>query len=117
LNSLLKELGYEQKCVTIYEDNEGCINLSKNPQEFKRTRQIQVKYHFIRQHVRDNKIKLVYTNKKDQLADFHTKGMQAPKLQDLLNRVGLYQATQHGRELELPRSVLLYVLSLNCGNL
>ena len=72
LRSLLSELGFDQGCTTIYEDNEGCINLSKNPQEFKRTRHVQVKYHFIRSHVKSGNVKLVYCDTKDQLADFLT---------------------------------------------
>ena len=100
LKSLLDEIGYPQGCVTIYEDNEACINLSKNPQEFKRTRHIQVKYHFIRSHVKSNSVKLVYVSTKDQLADFLTKGVSGARLMELLHKIGVYQTTQHGRELE-----------------
>ena len=49
---LLEKLGMRQKTVNIYEDNQGCIALTKNPQENKRTRHIQIKYHFIRNQVK-----------------------------------------------------------------
>jgi hypothetical protein len=106
LKSLLEELGFNQECIKIYEDNEACINLSKNPQEFKRTRHIQVKYHFIRSHVKDQNIKLVYVPTKDQLADFLTKGVSGPRLSELLKKIGVHQTIQHEGELEMHSSLL-----------
>jgi hypothetical protein len=34
--------------VTIYEDNQGTIDLTNNPVHHKRTKHIDVKYHYIR---------------------------------------------------------------------
>ena len=61
---------------------------------------IQVKYHFIRQLVKDGEIKLSYCPTKDQLADVSTKGTTGPTLKDLCSRLGLVHHIQHGRELE-----------------
>jgi len=98
-NELLKELGYPQETVVIYEDNEACINLSKNPQEYKRTRHIQVKYHFIRSLVQQNKIKLEYCNTKKQLADIFTKGTNGPRLKEICSQLGLIDNIKSRREL------------------
>jgi hypothetical protein len=105
IKMLLSELGINQDCVTIFEDNEACINLSKNPQEFKRTRHIQVKYHFIRTHVKNNLIALKYCPTKDQLADFLTKGVSGIRLQELMNRIGVCQTIQQEGELNIPHSL------------
>ena len=51
LQKLLKELGFNQKTITLYEDNQTCIALTKNPEDHKRTKHIQVKYHVIRYYV------------------------------------------------------------------
>jgi hypothetical protein len=79
IRSLKSELGYNQPFITLLEDNEGCINLANNPQEFKRTRHIQVKYHFIRNHIKDGTLKLKYVDTANQLADIFTKGVTGPK--------------------------------------
>ena len=98
-NALLKELGYMQETVVIYEDNEACINLTKNPQEYKRTRHIQVKYHFIRSLVQEKKIKLEYCNTKKQLADIFTKGTNGPRLKEICGQLGLIDNIKSRREL------------------
>jgi len=97
--SLLYELGIVQNTVIIQEDNESCINLANNPQEFNRTRHIQVKYHFIRQLVKEKKIKLQHCRTQNQLADIFTKGVNGPRLKEITQKLGL-ESNQHGRELE-----------------
>ena len=97
--ALLKELGYNQETVILHEDNEACINLTKNPQEYKRTRHIQVKYHFVRKLVQAGKIKLQYCKTQDQLADILTKGVNGPRLLRISEMLGLKDNSKHGMEL------------------
>lgn len=59
-----------QKTIVLYEDNQACIALSKNP---KRTKHIQVKYHVLRDYVQRG-LTLEYVPIIDQLADIFTKG-------------------------------------------
>ena len=61
--------------IVLYEDNQACIALSKNPEDHKRTKHIQVKYHIIRDYVARNWIELIYCPTRDQLADMFTKGI------------------------------------------
>jgi Reverse transcriptase (RNA-dependent DNA polymerase) len=89
LKQILEELGFNQNTIEIYEDNEGCINIAKNPQEFKRTRHIQVKYHFVREHVKTKAIEIKYVHTKLQLADMLTKGLNGNKLQANCKSLGL----------------------------
>ena len=98
--ALLKELGHTQETVILHEDNEACINLSKNPQEYKRTRHIQVKYHFIRSLVKSSQIMLQYCNTKSQLADMFTKGVNGPKLKEICSKLGLVDNSKQKRELK-----------------
>ena len=100
-NSLLSELGYNQETVVIREDNEACINLTKNPQEYKRTRHIQVKYHFIRSLVKAKKKLLEYCNTKYQLADVLTKGVNGFRLREICEKLGLRDNIKHERELRI----------------
>ena len=48
----------------VMEDNNGAIKLSNNLESYKRTKHIDIKYHFIRELVKSNKIRLLYINTK-----------------------------------------------------
>ena len=48
MKQLLYELGHKQQKVKIAEDNQACIALAKNQVNHKRTRQINLKYYWIR---------------------------------------------------------------------
>jgi hypothetical protein len=74
LRQLLADLGYPQKGATvIYEDNQGCIALARNPVFHKRTKHIDIRYHFIRERILDGTIDLKYIPTSDQYADIMTK--------------------------------------------
>ena len=91
LSRLLKDLGIEDvslitkgdlsekeyqgaKPMTIFEDNSGCIGLSKNPVSHKSSKHIEIRYHFVRERVRDGSLKLVYIPSSENVADICTKG-------------------------------------------
>jgi hypothetical protein len=96
LKQLMEDLGIPQTTITIYEDNQACIALSKNPQDHKKTKHIQIKYHVIRDYVNEGVIKLVYCRTKDQLADIFTKGISGCKLRPMLKEFGLQSLTSQG---------------------
>jgi hypothetical protein len=56
LKLLLLGLGKPQSHVELMEDNRTCILLSKNPQDHKRTKHIQVRYHYIRDQIKNGNI-------------------------------------------------------------
>ena len=82
LRALLRELGYEQfEPTTIGEDNQSCIKLATNPVLHKRSKHIDTKYHFIRERVDDNSIKLIYTPTDEMAADLLTKALPQQKVE------------------------------------
>lgn len=88
LRQLVKDLGHEQEePTTIYEDNAGCIALSENPVFHKRSKHIDIKYHFIRERVASNEIKVQYVPTEDQLADLLTKGLSKQRTLKLSNAI------------------------------
>ena len=91
IKQLLEDLGIKQESIILYEDNEACIALTKNPQDHKRTKHIQVKYHVIRQYVQEGLIKLVYCPTKNQLADIFTKGVSGNLLDACLTKLGFHR--------------------------
>ena len=72
----LTQKEYEgEKPLTIFEDNQGCIELSKNPVHHKRSKHIETKYHFVRDEVLKGTIKLVKTHTDDNISDIFTKAL------------------------------------------
>lgn len=84
LRNILQELGHAQKGATIiFEDNQGCINLVKNPIVKSRVKHLDIKTHFIRDRVQMNDIQLVYISTEDQIADIFTKSLTKRAFQNL----------------------------------
>ena len=80
LRGLFRELGYEQfEPKTIGEDNQSRIKLATNPVLHKQSKHIDTKYHFIRERVDDNSIKLIYTPTDEMAADLLTKSLPQQK--------------------------------------
>ncbi|KXJ78745.1 hypothetical protein RP20_CCG003372 [Aedes albopictus] len=60
--------------VTILEDNSGCISVSENP-ETRRSKHYDVRYHFLREKVREKILKLKRIPSESQVADTLTKAL------------------------------------------
>jgi hypothetical protein len=73
LQQLFGELGFPQGTTNIFQDNRGCIQLANNPVFHKRTKHIDIRYHFIRELITDMRINLPWISTKDMVADFLTK--------------------------------------------
>jgi hypothetical protein len=74
LRQLLTELGFPSKGpTTIAEDNKGCISVSSNNRTDSRTKHIDVKYHYVRQMVKNRQVTVHYTPTEEMLADVLTK--------------------------------------------
>ncbi len=92
LRSFLAELGFNQREPTIiFEDNQACIAMSKNPECHDRSKHIAIRYHFLREQVERGEIALQYVSTNLQLADLFTKGLPKPQFQRLRDRLGLAQ--------------------------
>ena len=86
---MVYSLNFTQESTIVYEDNAACIFMAKNPQNSKRTRHIQVRYHWIRQHLENKSFKLQSCKTENQLADIFTKGVHGPKIRSTSFRLGL----------------------------
>ena len=61
------------KPLTVFEDNIGCIQLSKNPVSHRSSKHIEIRYHFVRERVQDGSLKLVFIPSSENIADVLTK--------------------------------------------
>ena len=70
----LTDMGANQLNATIIkEDNQSVFAMAKNLQFHERAKHIDMKYHYIRDQVKANKIKLKYCQSEDMIADVMTK--------------------------------------------
>ncbi|KAJ4813156.1 polyprotein [Rhynchospora pubera] len=83
LRKLLKEMNFARdKPTEIRVDNKSAIELAKNPVHHERSKHIDVRFHFIREHVKDGDVELTHVASRDQVADIFTKPLGA----ELFNR-------------------------------
>ena len=78
---LVDMVGKYERPVLLFVDNQGAIELSRNPVFHQRTKHIDIKYHFIRSHVENKFITLKYIPSANNLADPFTKPITKLKLQ------------------------------------
>uniref|UniRef100_A0AAV1V9K6 Copia protein n=1 Tax=Peronospora matthiolae TaxID=2874970 RepID=A0AAV1V9K6_9STRA len=76
----------------MYEDNQGSIALAKNPEFHKRTKHIDIRYHFVREKVESGEVVLEYCPTQDMLADMMTKPIAAVQFENIRDRLGIQGA-------------------------
>jgi hypothetical protein len=69
--------GADIKSIRLYGDNQGSLSLAENPEFHQRTKHIDVKHHFIREHVAKGTVDLWYIASSEMVADGLTKPLSA----------------------------------------
>jgi len=80
----------------LLSDNQGSLALASNPNHHRRTKHIDVRYHFIRAAVTNNTVDLRYTPTAEQTADILTKGLAGPLHWEHCKRMGLRVGGRRG---------------------
>lgn len=86
LNSISIRISFP---IVIYEDNNSCICIANNPANHKKSKHIDIKYHFIREQIANKIIKLEFISTGNQLADLFTKAISTRKFLDLRQNLNL----------------------------
>ncbi|KAJ3701279.1 hypothetical protein LUZ61_004984 [Rhynchospora tenuis] len=74
LRKLLKDMNFARDQPTeIRVDNKSAIELAKNPVHHERSKHIDIRFHFIREHVKDGDVELTHVASREQVADIFTK--------------------------------------------
>lgn len=89
LRNLLGELTGKLDCVKVFNDNQSALKLSVNPMFHERTKHIDVRYHFVREVVSNNIIKVDYLSTAEMTADILTKGLKNVKHQKFVKDLSL----------------------------
>lgn len=75
--------------IPILHDNTSTISISKNHVMHSKTKHIPMKYHFMREHVLEQKVKLEYVPSKQQVADIFTKPLPRDSFEYLRQKLGI----------------------------
>lgn len=90
LRQLIAELfGAVSGPTTVYCDNQSAIALTKDQQFHARTKHIDVRFHFIRWHIANKDIRLIYCPTADMVADCFTKPLPSLKVKHFALKLGL----------------------------
>ena len=90
LRNLLHDMKVPQHEPTeIRVDNKSAIELAKNPGDHERTKHIDVRFHFIREHIKDETIRVVHVQSNDQAADILTKALPKPSFEKGKRMLGM----------------------------
>ena len=88
VKSQLSDYGIQYKMVPIFCDNTSAIAISNNPVLHQRTKHIDIRYHFIRDHISNGEIELHFIPTEYQLADIFTKPLDEPTFTRLKAELG-----------------------------
>src|SRR3954471_19502936 len=83
MKQTLKEYGINMNKVPLLCDNESAIKISQNPVQHLRTKHIEIRYHFLRDHVLKGDIVISHVKTEDQLADIFTKPLDEKRFSTL----------------------------------
>lgn len=90
---VLKVLGHEEENRTLIQcDNISTIKLSKNAVSHGRSKHIDVRFHFLRDLVKDEIVELSYCSSQDQVVDIMTKPLKLDQFLKFRTLLGLMEA-------------------------
>jgi hypothetical protein len=95
--SFFSGLGHDTSRPTaLYSDSQGSIALAHNPDHHARTKHIDIRYHFIRQHVADKTIALTFVGTQAMAADIFTKPLEYVAYERGARMLGLSESSSRG---------------------
>ena len=83
------DYGIKLDHIPIKYDNTSAINLSKNPIQHSRMKYIDIRHHFLCDHVQNSNISLEFIDTNNQLADIITKPLNEERLNFIKHDFGM----------------------------
>ena len=80
VHTLLGELGYALKPIPICSDNQGLIFIASNPVTEKRSKHIDIRYHYIRKVIRQKIVEVYFIEGEENPVDLLTKNIAKHEL-------------------------------------
>ncbi|KAJ9558774.1 hypothetical protein OSB04_013388 [Centaurea solstitialis] len=89
MKTQLADFGYTMNRIPIYCDSQSAIQITANPVQHSKTKHIDIRYHFIKDHVEKGNIQLYFVESDLQLADLFTKAFDEKRHLFLLSKLGM----------------------------
>nr|GEW15120.1 integrase, catalytic region, zinc finger, CCHC-type, peptidase aspartic, catalytic [Tanacetum cinerariifolium] len=93
MRSQLIDYGLGFNKIPMYCDNKSDIALCYNNVQHSRSKHIDIRYHFIKEHVENGVIEIYFVNTEYQLADLFTKALGREIIEFLINKLGMRSFT------------------------
>ncbi|GKC12860.1 hypothetical protein Tco_1009642 [Tanacetum coccineum] len=88
----LLDNGYKYNKIPMYSDLKSAIAISCNPVQHSHTKHIDIRYHFIKEHVEKCTVELYFVETEYQLADLFTKALPKERFEYLVHRIVIIMA-------------------------
>ncbi|CAH1109761.1 unnamed protein product [Psylliodes chrysocephalus] len=101
IQQLLNDIGEKEVSnipIKLFIDNQSAIRLIRNPEFYKRTKHVDIRYHFIRQKYEDGQINPDYVHTNNQIADILTKPLAKEKFRRFLIMMNLMSIQETGQK-------------------
>nr|GEX70703.1 retrovirus-related Pol polyprotein from transposon TNT 1-94 [Tanacetum cinerariifolium] len=89
MRSQLTDYGLGFNKIPMYCDNKSAIALCCNNVQHSRSKHIDIRYHFIKEQVKNGVIELYFINTEYQLADLFTKALGKDRIEFPINKLGM----------------------------
>jgi hypothetical protein len=106
MRQTLRDYGYKLSKVPLLCDNESAIRMADNPVEHNRTKHIDIRYHFLRDHQQKGDIEIAYVSTHNQLAVIFTKPLDEKTFSKLRNE--LYILDSQNFDWDIAHIALVY---------
>jgi hypothetical protein len=89
MKSVYSELGMPLGTIPICGDNQGSIFISSNPVQERRSKHIDIRYHYVRECIEERKVAIYFVDGSLNPADLFTKNLGQAKFEQFRNQLGL----------------------------
>ncbi|GJT09345.1 retrovirus-related pol polyprotein from transposon TNT 1-94 [Tanacetum coccineum] len=87
MRTQLLDYGYKYNRIPMYCDSKSAIAISCNPVQHSKTKHIDIRYHFIKEHVEKGTVEIYFVGTEYQLADLFTKALPKEHFEYLVHRI------------------------------
>ncbi|GJR95534.1 retrovirus-related pol polyprotein from transposon TNT 1-94 [Tanacetum coccineum] len=94
MRTQLLDYGYKYNRIPLYCDSKSAIAISCNPVQHSKTKHIDIRYHFIKEHVEKGTVEIYFVGTEYQLADLFTKALPKERFEYLVYHIVIIMAQQ-----------------------
>ncbi|GJU54395.1 hypothetical protein Tco_1228109 [Tanacetum coccineum] len=105
MRTQLLDYGFKYNRIPMYYDSKSAIAISCNPVQHSKTKHIDIRYHFIKEHVERGTVEIYFVGTEYQLADLFTKTLPKERFEYLVHRISMRCMTPTQLESIIPFTI------------